>query len=258
MRVPLMWLNFEQINILPKRLDNIGRMLNSTFPSTGYDVALLGDITPERYMLGVAISTLIWGVLFASFAIILLLSRSYSVPTALGIGILSGGIVGFIMFGYYLVYPRILINKIGRKVDEELIFVLKDMIVQLNSGIPIYNVLYNIGESEYKYINTYFKDVIKKTTQGHDIKVALSELATKTKSHYLKKVLWGLIIGLTSGSNIVVMIEKIHNLLVTKRIERINRYNGELQIISLLYLLFGAVLPSLGITLMLLFSIFSK
>ena len=87
MRVPLMWLNFEQINILPKRLDNIGRMLNSTFPSTGYDVALLGDITPERYMLGVAISTLIWGVLFASFAIILLLSRSYSVPTALGIGI---------------------------------------------------------------------------------------------------------------------------------------------------------------------------
>ena len=130
------------------------------------------------------------------------------------------------------------------------------MIVQLNSGIPIYNVLYNIGESKYKYVNTYFKDIIKKTTQGHDIKVALSELATKTKSHYLKKVLWGLIIGLTSGANIAVMIEKIHNMLVTKRIERINRYNGELQIISLLYLLFGAVLPSLGITLMFLFSIF--
>lgn len=256
MRIPFMWFSINQIKNFPKRLDVIGHKIISVFPGIKYDIILISDIEAERYVVGALVSSLIWAIVFLVFAFIVLTSRGYDILFSSAISILTGSFIGFVFFVYYLIYPNAMAKKIGEEIDEELVFVLKDMLIQLNSGIPIYNVLKNLSQSHYKYVNDYFKKVILKTNQGKPLTNALLEMSTATKSVYLKKLAWGLIVGLRRGGNISKIVEKIHDDLVIKRIERINVYAGELQFISLMYLLFGAIIPSLGITLLFLFSVF--
>jgi pilus assembly protein TadC len=252
-----MWFTLEKIKRLPKQFDGIGSTLLSFTPGAKYELVLIDEeLKAERYIIGCLFSAGLWGLLFFLIASLALYVRTGDEVGSVVMSLVTGLMIMIVIYGYHTIFPSMYTKRIGEEIDDQLIFVLKDMMVQLNSGIPVYNVIRNLSESKYKHLNRYFQHVIHKTNEGYTLNSALSGLATKTKSFYLKKVVWGLMIGLTSGSDIVSIIRRIHDLLVAKRISTINAYSGELQFISLAYLILGAVLPSLGITLLFLFSVF--
>jgi len=71
----------------------------------------------------------------------------------------------FVLFSQ-LVYPKIYSARKQREIERNLIPALKDMHVQLNSGIPLFSILVNISASKYGALSKEFKKAVIKINTG--------------------------------------------------------------------------------------------
>ena len=53
-----------------------------------------------------------------------------------------------------------------RDIERNLIPALEDMLVQLNSGVPLCSILVNISASDYGELSAEFKKAVKKINAG--------------------------------------------------------------------------------------------
>ena len=88
---------------------------------------------------------------------------------------------GFILFSQ-LVYPRIYITRRQKDIEKNLISALQDVLVQLTSGVPLFNVLINISASKYGELSIEFKKAVKSINAGVPEQEVLDELAENNPS----------------------------------------------------------------------------
>jgi flagellar protein FlaJ len=160
------------------------------------------------------------------------------------ISLLISGLVYFNQINYPKVYT---LNK-QRDVDKNLIPVLQDMIVQLNSGVPIFRILSNISESDYGEVSVEFKKIVKEINSGVSQIDAIEKHAKLNTSEYFKRVLWQISNGMRAGSDMEIVIkEGIKNLSDEQAIQ-IQTYGNRLNPLIMFYMLIAVIIPALGIT----------
>ena len=145
-------------------------------------------------------------------------------------------------------YPKIYCLKKAREIEKNLISSLQDMLVQLESGVPIYDILVNISSSDYGEVSNEFKRIVKEMNSGIPQIQAIDNLINRTSSSYFKKVLWQLSNGLRSGSDMSIVIKDTIDNLNKEQAIQIQSYGAKLNPLIMFYMLIAVIIPSLGLS----------
>jgi len=257
-RIPLMFFSLAQAQSMGARFHAIGVRIISFYPNVRYDLRNIGvDFPAEHYCSAAFLSALIWAIVVLSFLGIFL-SAIPTIPMALKIALplFVGFLAMLISAVFYLFYPKMMGKSIGTTIDRELIFAMRDMLIQISSGIPLFTVIENLGTSNYGYVSMEFKRVATSVKGGNSLLNELELMAIRTQSEYLKKISWQLVTAIRSGANLTSTLKSVVKVLVDYQFSISKSFNAELNFIILIFMLVSAVLPTIGTTVLVIFSVF--
>jgi len=238
---------FSDIEILKRRSKKFIRL--SSTKKTNLDMHLknAGLNIDKREYLSIIYRRFVFNMLIFSVITTSLLGvfkTKYFYVFGLGLSLLVSGFILFSQFNY----PRIFSLNKQRDIEKNLIPVLQDMMVQLNSGVPIFRILINISETDYGGVSYEFKKIVKEINSGVSQIDAIENYAKVNTSKYFRRVLWQISNGMRSGSDINIVIqEEIKNLSEEQTIQ-IQTYGSKLNPLVVFYMLIAIILPSLGVT----------
>ena len=170
------------------------------------------------------------------------------------IGPLSSLIIsGFIFVNQYN-YPKMYSFNKSRNIERNLIPALQDLLVQLDSGVPLFSIMLDIANSDYGHVSSEFRKITNEINSGVPEMTAIEKYAGLNQSSYFKHVLWQISNGMRAGGQIdIVITESIKNLNEEQAIE-IQSYGSRLNPLVMFYMIIAVILPSLGITFLIIIS----
>ncbi len=206
------------------------------------------DITKQQYINISLRSSLI------AFILIFLLSSTVTLVLklkgAIGISFLVSFVsASFVIFSQ-INYPKVYFNRKQKGLERNLMPALEDMLVQLSSGVPLFNIMVNISIADYGEISTEFKKAVRKINAGSPQIEVLEELGEKNSSSYFKRTIWQVSNGMKSGSDISEVIKSSLRLLNEEQVIQIQNYGNKLNPLIMFYMLITIILPALAVTFM--------
>jgi flagellar protein FlaJ len=153
----------------------------------------------------------------------------------------------FIFFSQYN-YPRVYTAKEGRLVDKNLLSALQDILVQLNSGVPLFDIMVNISNSDYGEVSVKFKKMVREINAGKPQIQAIDDIGKKTSSIFFRRTLWQISNGMRAGSEMEIVIKESIASLNEEKLLQIQSYGSKLNPLVVFYMLLAVILPALAIT----------
>ncbi|PIN84781.1 MAG: hypothetical protein COV47_05595 [Candidatus Diapherotrites archaeon CG11_big_fil_rev_8_21_14_0_20_37_9] len=256
MQIKFMLFSLERINKMNRKFIWIGERLSRVFYNLKYDLYKANvDTSAERYLTASFFSAAIYGILFFSFFYALFFMRDGEILADNSIIATLFGLIFFIVFfALHLVYPKIIAQKYSSGIDQSLLFALNSMLIQVSSGVSLFDAMSNVSKSNYGNVSGEFGKVVKDINSGESEARALEKLAVKTNSEYMKKIIWQLITALRSGASLKGSLETVVQLLNRLQLRAIKNYAAELNMWILLYLMLAAAIPTIGITFLVILS----
>ena len=255
--IGLLFIPTPLVRQLGARFRGLGIRITTIFPGLQYDLSNAQiELEAHNYAVGGVFSALLFATFISVFMALISIIRQFALPLMLGLPFLSFMVVAMGLFFLHMYYPRILSKSVASKIDRGLVFASRDMLIQVSSGIPLYRTLANVAEGDYGQVSTEFKKAVGEARSGTSLTTALENMAVRNQSIYLKKMSWQLVTAMRSGANLTKSLKGIIKLLVDYQLRQIKAYNAELNFIVLIYLLAAAVLPTVGTTVLVIFSVF--
>jgi flagellar protein FlaJ len=232
---------------IAQKLERITPNLDWNLERAGIHVEPLTYISITVYMaFSVGFSTLI-GILLPAYLV-----GKLDVGLPMGIGA-SVGLFIFMIF-YMLAMPKLKIKKRGALIERNLSYALKDLEIQTGAGIPVFDAIVHVANGKYGECSDEFRQVIKKVESGMSVIKALDEVGMHTSSPFLRRIIWQIVNSMYAGSDVSVALKAISDDLTREKETKIKAYGQEMNLWSLMYMLMVIVLPSQGITLLIILS----
>ena len=170
-------------------------------------------------------------------------------------------LVGFpisflVMFFYFLQMPVVKISKIDREINKEIVFAARFLVVELESGVTLYDAIKNMAKN-YKYVGSYFNEILNKVNVGTSLEIAITETIETCPSESLIKILWQISNSLKTGSDIARPLKTVTENLIREQRILVNEYAKKLNPLAMFYMLIAIIMPSLGVTMLTIVSIFA-
>jgi len=174
-----------------------------------------------------------------------------------GFMFLAVPIVFFMMFLYMIKLPDLKISRKDKEVSREILFAGRFLIIELESGVPLYNAMINVSKN-FKVVGQYFKELTDKVDLGTSMEDALNEAVEFVPSNDLRKILWQIINSIRTGSNVSQSLYSVMNQITKDQINEVNKYGKKLNPLAMFYMIIAVILPSLGVTMLIILSSFIK
>ncbi len=159
-------------------------------------------------------------------------------------------------FLFFMKRVDVLITKRERMLDKDLLFAGRQLLIEIRGGIPLYDALTHLTQG-YDEVSRTIKEIIDKTNLGVPLDVAMEDVAELAPSKPFKRLMLQMVNSIRSGSDLAVGLETILNQLANEQLIEIKAYGQKLNPLGMFYMLVGIILPSLGITLLILFMSFT-
>lgn len=166
-------------------------------------------------------------------------------------------IVFIIMFFYMFKLPDLKISKKEKEVSREIVFAGRFMIIELESGVPLYNAMVNLSKN-FPIVGRYFKEITDKIDLGTSMEDALNDAVEFIPSNDLRKVLWQIVNSIRTGSDIAKSLYSVMDQITKDQINEVNKYGKKLNPLAMFYMIVAVILPSLGVTMLIILSSFIK
>jgi len=177
-------------------------------------------------------------------------------PNFVLISVIIGIIFTLFAFLQQIYYPKLLAIKRIRSIEKNLLPALQNLLIQIQSGIPLFDSLVNISKEEYGEISKEFGNAVRKINAGGSQSEVLDELASINPSMLFRRGIWQLVNGIKSGSDIGGVINEVLTLLSEEQVLQIQKYGSQLNPLAMFYMLGVVIGPSLGMTFMIILSSF--
>ena len=256
-RIPILPLPLDKARKNSKRFIGFGEHLQKFFPGMHFDLEQADFDFEPREWIALAVFTFLFYflMLFPALFIVTLAARIEFIKafiTTFAIG-LSIGAVAYI---YILFYPRLFVGRKVRNIEKNLPAVLHHLLIEVRSGVPLYNALVSIARGNYGLLSEIINGSVKEIDTGKSQVGALEMIARQNPSLYLRRVLWQMVNSIKSGADIGDTIKQIvDNLTLDQNIE-IKKYGSQLNPLALMYMIFAVIFPTLGITFLLILTSF--
>jgi len=147
---------------------------------------------------------------------------------------------------YMLKIPDVKILRKGRDISKEIVFVGRFIIIELESGVSLYDAMLNASKN-YEVIGEYFKKIIDKVDLGTTMEDAINEIIETTPSSSFTKVLWQILNSLRTGADISNSLSSILDQIVREQVIEVKEYGRKLNPLAMFYMVIAVIMPSLGI-----------
>ncbi len=255
-----------------RRFVGLGAKIGNMIPGLKFDlqeagyVASVGEYTAAAlansffYSLGL--------FLLLSFALLIRSASSNTLPVdfsnesiisllfSLKLAFASAFAFFLMFFLFFLFYPKVEARKIAENVDRDLIYALKDMQLQISSGVSLFDALANVSKSDYGRVSREFEIAVKDISAGGAEDKALEKIAERTESEFMRKTIWQMLTSLRAGTPVDGALKNTIASLNNHQRQQIKEFSSELNVLSLLYMLFAVAIPGLGSTLLIVLSSF--
>jgi len=166
-------------------------------------------------------------------------------------------VIFFVMFFYMIRLPDLKISRKEKDISKEIVFAGRFLIVELESGVPLYNAMVNVSKN-YEVIGRYFKEITDKIDLGTSMEDALNEAVEFIPSNDFRKILWQIINSIRTGSNVAKSLYSVMEQITKDQITEVNKYGKKLNPLAMFYMIVAVILPSLGMTMLIILSSFIK
>ena len=243
-----------KVNSLVNPLKPIAGGTVMLFPDLNWNLKKAGIKVDAILFLSIAffVSLMAFTVSTLTIAIPLIMKGTMEFAT----GLIISGIMGVFAFLYIMFIPNLKISRTRRGIDKNLEYMLKDMQIQLTAGIPLFDIFVNVGSGGYGECSVVCNNVVQEVQGGKSIVNVLDEFGMLSSSEYMRRVFWQIVNALKTGSNVGISLKMISNEIKEEKENRITSYSQELSLWSLVYMITVIVLPSMGVTLILILSSF--
>ncbi|MBI2652983.1 type II secretion system F family protein [Candidatus Woesearchaeota archaeon] len=164
-------------------------------------------------------------------------------------------IIFFVMFFYMIRLPDVKISRKEKEISREIVFAGRFIIVELESGVPLYNAMANISKN-YEIIGKYFKEITDKVDLGTSMEDALNEAVEFVPSNDFRKILWQIINSIRTGSNVAKSLYSAMEQITKDQITEVNKFGKKLNPLAMFYMVVAVILPTLGMTMLIILSSF--
>lgn len=175
--------------------------------------------------------------------------------------LMLGSIAGFPLlfsFGFFTFanYPKIKAKKISRRLEKDLPYALRHMLIEVRSGISLYEAMVSVSE-DYGEASREFERIVRDINGGKPQVKALEDSIVRNPSTQYRRAMWQMINALKSGTDISNTLETLVDSMVKKQKLEVKRYGKELNPYVLVYLMVAVIVPSLGVTFLIVLSTFT-
>jgi len=202
--------------------------------------------TDEEYIKRIMFTSMYmsFGIMFILFFFIQNLFVFISVP-----------IIFPMVFIYFLNYVDMKIGKINKGINQEIVFAGRFLIIELESGVPMYNTFRNLARN-YDIIGKYFYEIVEKVDLGTSIEEAINEAIILTPSPNLRKVLWQVLNSMKTGSDVTNSLNVVIDQIVREQQIEVKEYGRKLNPMAMFYMMAAIIIPSLGTTMLVVIATF--
>lgn len=164
-------------------------------------------------------------------------------------------VIFLVLFSYMLKLPDVKISKKEKSISREIIFAGRHLIIELESGVPLYNALVNVSKN-YEVVGRYFKEIIDKVDLGTSMEDALTEAVEYIPSDDFRRLLWQILNSVRTGSEVSKSLTSVLEQITREQAIEVNKYSRKLNPFAMFYMIIAVILPSLGTTMLVVLSSF--
>jgi archaeal flagellar protein FlaJ len=249
-KVPLMIVPLDNAVAMTRRWRGFAGRLVKLYPGIRVDLTECGlDVEADEYIAASILSSGLIGALITLMLATLLAALKAGAAKTVTMSLLSGGLISVLFMFVLISYPSILAGKKAELVERDLIYALKDMLLEISSGASIYATLSSVADSDYGEVSREFMKVVGKVNVGIPVEDALQDIALESKSERMRNSIWQIVNALKSGSSMDGVLRDIVKDMTLERKNKIRNYAQELNLMVLVYMMFAVVIPTIATTL---------
>jgi len=157
-------------------------------------------------------------------------------------------IIPFIIFSYLMLLPEATKIKRQKEMDYEIVFAGRHIVIALKSGMPLFDTF--VGTSKgYGAVSKEFARIVDKVILGVPTTQAIRETVQYNPSKYFTRMLIQIANSLSSGADVGDSLENVLDQISKEQLISLKEYSQKLTPIVMFYMVFGIIVPSLGIVL---------
>lgn len=256
-RIPILPLPLDKAASVSKRFLSLGETISHFFPALDFELDQAGlDYEPREWCALAIFCFLFYFCILSGIMFTVMVAAKAEMMRVLLISLPVGFAIGFTSLLYLVFYPKLYVSRKIRDVEKNLPPALHHLLIEIRSGVPLYNALVSIAQSRYGSLSHEMRKAVNEINTGKSEISALERLARENPSLYFRRVMWQMVNSLKSGADIGSTIKNlVDSLQEDQRIE-IKKYGSSLNPLALMYMLFAVIFPTLGITFLLVISSF--
>ena len=205
-------------------------------------------ISSKDYTSIALVTSVFW--LFLIGGIFTFIGLAVKVPANFPVIAVMGAIaVSVTSYMYVINYPKIIVVKKVRELEKNLLFALRHLLIQVKSGVPLFDSMVSVSKSDYGLISKEFNEAVRKISTGHKDVEVLEEMTLKNPSIFFRRSMWQITNAIREGADIGTVLETIITSLANEQRVMVRQYGSQLNPLAFMYMMFGVIMPSLGISL---------
>jgi len=158
-------------------------------------------------------------------------------------------ILYIMMFLYLMQFPLVKARQRAKRIEQELVFAGRHMLIELKSGVPLFDAMLGISR-DYGPVSEEFNKVVEKVTLGVPLGAALHDVADNNPSPYFNRLALQLANSLASGADVATTLESSLDQISKEQINELKAYGQKLNPLVMFFMIFGIIMPSLGVAFM--------
>jgi pilus assembly protein TadC len=251
-RVPLVPFPPDKILRFSRFFIGWGEIMSRFFPSMDWDLQQSGmELDPREWVSVALFSAGFYFVVLFSVMMFITSAARILITQAIGVSFLVSIAIGGASFFYISMHPKLQAKKKIKNLDENLPHALHHLLIQVRSGEPLFNCLVSIAKAGYGELSLELERAVDEINTGKSEIEALEAIARENPSLYFRRVMWQLVNALKSGADVGNTIKEIVENLAVEQTMAIKKYGSQLNPIAMLYMVFCIIMPTLGITFLL-------
>tara|TARA_Y100000310_G_scaffold344866_1_gene460119 strand:- start:9497 stop:10312 length:816 start_codon:yes stop_codon:yes gene_type:complete len=209
------------------------------------------DMKPEEFVKKTILSAfyLTFGLSFSTF---LVLAKMEVLNSML---LIVPPILFLILYSYMKKLPEYRVIKKEKEISKEIIFSGRFLIVEIESGVPLYQALVNVSKN-FEIIGKYVGELVDKVELGTSLEDTLNEASETIPSNNFRRILWQIMNSIRTGANVADSLKSVLSQITKEQEIEINRYGKKLNPLAMFYMILSVIIPTLGITMLIVLSSF--
>ncbi|MDD5171677.1 MAG: type II secretion system F family protein [Candidatus ainarchaeum sp.] len=152
------------------------------------------------------------------------------------------------MFFYLMLYPEASIMRRQREMDYEIVFAGRHIAIALKSGMPLFDTFAGAATG-YGAVSKEFTKIVDQVMLGASVSQAIRDVVEYNPSKYFTRMLIQIANAVSSGADVGSSMENVLDQISKEQLISLKEYSQKLTPVVMFYMVFGIIIPTLGVVL---------